>query len=242
MKHKEKYQNWNGLVPYDHPIVREFRLAIIQILKENNLDSKYPNFITDFNFAFKDEVHKNQKFLEYQKQKVRGRLSESRQAYFDWISKDLGELETIDDKRPTDYYIQNRAVELKIEDKIAKKSYWNITDIEAEEICQNKKEWKIEDFLESNDQIKLIAAPFGTGKTTFAKYITRCIVKKNLLGLEENTWLPIYIPLKKKLDTDYKGAKFHQDLKWFIQPQYENILLVCDGLDEYSSNLEDIKL
>jgi hypothetical protein len=34
---KEQYQNWNGLVPYDNPIVREFRHRIIQIIKENSL-------------------------------------------------------------------------------------------------------------------------------------------------------------------------------------------------------------
>jgi hypothetical protein len=60
--------------------------------------------------------------------------------------------------------------------------------------------------------------------------------------LEENTWIPIYMPLIKKLDTEYKGVNFYQDLKWYIQPRYENVLLVCDGLDEYSSNPEDIKL
>jgi hypothetical protein len=43
------------------------------------------------------------------------------------------------------------------------------------------------DFLKSDEQFELVAAPFGTGKTTFAKYITRHIVEMNLVGLEENT-------------------------------------------------------
>ena len=38
---KEEYQSRNGLVPYDHPIVKEFRHTIIQIIKENDLESKF---------------------------------------------------------------------------------------------------------------------------------------------------------------------------------------------------------
>lgn len=60
----EKYQHWNGFVPYDHPTVWEFINGTIQIIKDNNLESQYPDFITNFNIAFNDEILNNSKFLE----------------------------------------------------------------------------------------------------------------------------------------------------------------------------------
>ena len=50
----------------------------------------------------------------------------------------------------------------------------------------------------------------------------------------QNTWIPIYIPLKQRLDSVYTpDVSIYQDLNNDIKPQNEKILLVCDGLDEY---------
>jgi hypothetical protein len=49
-----------------------------------------------------------------------------------------------------------------------------------------------------------------------------------------DTWIPIYIPLKHKLESVYTpDVSIYQDLNKDIKPQEEQILLVCDGLDEY---------
>jgi len=160
-------------------------------------------------------INEKNKVLEDNKEKERKSLLESRKSYYSWIINDFDELETIDKKRPTSYFIKNRSIELKIEDKFKQKNYWNITDLEAEEICKNKREWKIEDFLNSDEPIELVAAPFGIGKTTFAKHITKDIVTKNLLkqSKKEDTWNPIYISLNKNINSIYRqGVDFIQDL------------------------------
>jgi hypothetical protein len=74
---KEKYQKWDGLVSYDHPIVKEFKHEVFQIIKENKIESQYPNFMTEFNLVFKDKIQTKNGFTNYQKQKVIKVLSES---------------------------------------------------------------------------------------------------------------------------------------------------------------------
>ena len=61
--------------------------------------------------------------------------------------------------------------------------------------------------------------------------------------LLNDTWIPIYISLKHKLVSDYRSVDFRLDLKEVIQPEQENVLLVCDGLDEYSDpeGIESLK-
>lgn len=119
---------------------------------------------------------------------------------------------------------------------MSRKDYWNITDVEAEEICKNKIQWEIKDFLKSRDVVKLIAAPFGTGKTSFAKYNVKNIITKNLLGQskEEGTWIPVYVTLNQNINSIYRnGVDIIQDLDEVIKPDKENVLLICDGIDEY---------
>jgi len=72
--------------------------------------------------AVGNAIDEKKKFIEDKKEKEQKNLLDARQPYFDWISNDFDELETIDGKRPTDYYIPNRAVELKTEDKFKQKT------------------------------------------------------------------------------------------------------------------------
>jgi hypothetical protein len=233
---KEQYEKWNGLVPYEHPLIQDFKEKIIQIIKEGNSKFLDFDFATEFDIKFNNEIKPKPKFLEYQKQKSLDDLSEARRAYFKWIIDDLDKPNPVDEKRATEYYVKSRAFELKTKDELNQRGYWNITDVEAEEICKNKSQWEINDFLKSNEKIKLVAAPFGTGKTSFAKYATRDIITKNLLGQskEEGTWIPIYIPLNQNIHSIYReGVDIVQDLNEIIKPDKENVLLICDGIDEY---------
>src|SRR6478672_3196465 len=234
---KKQYDNWNGNIPYDHPIIQDFKKDVIEIMKENNSKSRYINFVTEFDIKFDSEIRNNSKFLEYQIQKSLDSLSGSRRAYYQWILEDLDKPNPVDKKRASDYYVKSRAIELDVKDELSKKDHWNISDIEAEEICKNKKQWEIKDFLKSSkDTIKLVAAPFGTGKTSFIKYHIKDITTKNLLGQskEQGTWIPIYVSLNQNINSTYRdGVGIIEDLNEVIKPDKENVLIVCDGIDEY---------
>jgi hypothetical protein len=131
----------------------------------------------------------------------------------------------VDNKKSTDYYTKNRTIELDIKDEINHKDNWNL-DYEAESLYHDNKEWKLENFLNSQEKIKVIAAPFGTGKTSFAKYTAQnMIINREVIKLND-TWIPIYISLKDKLVSDYRYVEFYHDLNEVIQPQQENVLLI----------------
>jgi hypothetical protein len=168
------------------------------------------------------------------KQTLRNKLSVTRKAYFKWILDDLDKPNPVDNKKATEYYIKSRAIELDVKDESSQKDYWNITDVEAEELwlLKNKIQWEIIDFLKSHDIIKLVAAPFGTGKTSFTKYTAMRIAQGNLS--DQHTWIPIYIPLNQNINSIYRdGVDIVQDLNEVIKPDKENVLLICDGIDEY---------
>ncbi len=131
---------------------------------------------------------------------------DARSEYYSWILKELDTSNPIDNKKATDYYIKNRAIELDVIDKINHKDNWNISDHEAEYLYRYvNNEWKLEDFLKSpREVIKVIAAPSGTGKTSFAKVTAQnMIINHEGLPLKD-IWIPIYISLKHRLVSDYR--------------------------------------
>jgi hypothetical protein len=71
----------NGsLDSYDHPIIRDFKEKIIEIMKESNPEVPYTNFTTKFVLKFNNEIKSNTKFKEYQIQKSLDNISKSRRA------------------------------------------------------------------------------------------------------------------------------------------------------------------
>ena len=147
---ENEYKKWNGKVPYDHPIVKQFKENIINILKENKLENQYIDFQTRFNSKFQQEIAKSDIFLKYQKDKALENQSDERIKYYSWILNELDKPNPIDHRKATDYYIKNRSIEIDVEDKINHKDKWNISDHEAESLYKEKdNEWKLEDFLNS---------------------------------------------------------------------------------------------
>jgi len=113
------------------------------------------------------------KFKDCQKQTKLKNTSKERSDYLRWILNDLDTSHhPIDKRKTTDYYVQNRAIEFDLEECLYhKKDYWNMSDSEIEEeYSKTIKKWEVDEFLSSREPIKFIAAPFDTGKTSFAKY------------------------------------------------------------------------
>jgi uncharacterized protein YjbI with pentapeptide repeats len=169
----------------------------------------------------------------------------TREEYLNWIVEEIDKPNRIDGKRMNEYYIQNRVIEVDLESEISgDKDKWSITDVEAEEIYQRlKNNWNIKDFLNSKkDFIKYIAAPFGTGKTSFAKHLVIDQASKYLHKKDE--WIPVLISLKdnKDLLSSYTNDyDLYYDINNIIKPNNEKLLLICDGLDEYPENIQGLK-
>src|SRR6185312_12886670 len=181
---KERYRKWNGQ-PGDHPIVEDFRKIMVKTIKKNNLESQYLNFVPLFNVEFQEEIRQKPKFIEYQKQTAMKNLSKERGDYLNWIINELDEPHPIDKRKATEYYIQNRAIEIYLEEEkrlLPNKDPWNMSDTEVENYFKYQRKWTIDDFLSSREIIKYIAAPFGTGKTSFAKHIAIKISESYLSG------------------------------------------------------------
>jgi uncharacterized protein YjbI with pentapeptide repeats len=205
----------------------------------NKLRNYLKNEHTGSIFKNKDELSKLAviavgKAIGEKKKGKYEKYKKERTNYIKWILTDLDKPHPIDSKRATDYYIPNRAIEFDIDEEgpYQSKDYWNISDYEAESYFEKHKKWTIEDFLSSRETVKFIAAPFGTGKTSFAKYTVMKIAEDYLSG--KSTWIPIYISLNQKLSSNYReDVEINHDLRDIIRPNNENVLLVCDGLDEY---------
>ncbi len=118
---------------------------------------------------------------------------------------------------------------------------------------------------DKNNRYTIVAAPFGIGKTSLAVYIASTLASKYLdtMGLINNNngdiddtdtdihgnscdnssvdYIPVFIALK---DVSESGRHIERKLQSIFlgqqQAKRKNILLICDGLDEY--NFEKTKL
>jgi len=134
----------------------------------------------------------------------------------------------IDGKAPEDYYVEP-------EMKICKVDSWNNSE---EKISEDDiiKEWNYKKFLENDELYKLytvIGAPFGTGKTTYLKYLAYTLSKER--------YVPVYIPLsgcESIYDADvYNGRNLEYVLK--IAPE-SKVVLLLDGLDEFAGDIKGL--
>ena len=223
---------WNAF-PYDHPIIIEFRQNVTSIINENQLSTNYQNFAIDFNKKFLSIIDTSSQFRDYQAKQNFKNVSDSRARYFKFIIEELDKPSPIDGMKKTDYFIENKVVDLEVTPE-----NWTISDDDRKIIELNSQAnyFDLDGFLNSDIPATYIAAPFGTGKTTFIIKLATEIAKKYMLG--ELTWIPIYIPLIKGLTAVYKESiDFYNLLRKIIKPNEEKLLVICDGPDEYSGEV-----
>jgi uncharacterized protein YjbI with pentapeptide repeats len=235
---------------YSHPIIVEFKNSLYNILKGQNEDYKWIDFVISFDVMLYEKVKGDSK---YEKIKVKWKAKEliyKRKQYFKEVLEFINKKNTIDGKNLFSYYIENRLIELDhkehsqlhYEDNIqlADSEYERIFD-NSSSIGINKNRFDIDKFLNYNefDNTRFIIAPFGNGKTSFAKHLARLYIKKFYYEAE-NRWFPIYISLKEWDKEVFYDKTLEELIRDIIKPQDENIFLICDGLDEYPNNKEEL--
>jgi hypothetical protein len=226
---------WNAF-PLDHPIVKIFRIQMIDFLKEKDLLKKYPNFAIVFNKKFKSAISHNEIFKKYQYEQTLRNDSVTRRDYFDWVIEEIDKPNPIDGLRTSDHFVKNKVVDLDFDPSlIQKKELWSIAEDRLKELFKDSFDFDLETYLDSKIPIKYIAAPFGTGKTSFLFDLVIDCVKRYLLG--RHIWIPIYIPLKNKLYKVYlENMDLNYLLKKIIRPMEEKILLITNNLNIRNKN------
>ncbi len=141
------------------------------------------------------------------------------------------------------YYVENRLVELKHsqQHELQYKDNIKLSDSEYEKMYNANSDFDINKFLEDDeyDNTRFILAPFGNGKTTFAKHIVKQYIEKFHQPANTKRWLPIYIPLKAWPEV-FPNMTLEKLIKDIIKPTEENIFVICDGLDEYSKDKKEV--
>jgi len=139
----------------------------------------------------------------------------------------------IDGKPLSEYYVENNVVIMPI--NTWSKSY---KDIEINKYPS----WNIEDFLNDPSQgIVVIGAEFGTGKTSYARYITHLYANRCLSNGSD--YFPILVKLRSGLNNVYGTHGLDYVLNIVTndgQNKDRKILLILDGLDEYKGEIREL--
>jgi hypothetical protein len=223
--------HWNSKYLADHPAVVNFRRHIIEILAKNDDHSLVGPFVIGFNYLIEKDSTNDPVLVKFKDKLATNEIQEELSKYLEGVVSLLWEQPSIiDNKTLSSYYIENKAYESPI-------ANW-------EENCQNapttSSSWKITEFLKSKYLKVVIGAPFGIGKTSLAKKFGADYALKYLNG--EETWIPIFVPLRNKLENvylDWSLKKVIDELIKSLQSD-KKILLILDGLDEYNGDINNL--
>jgi len=151
----------------------------------------------------------------------------------EYMAQYFTEPNKIDGKPLSEYYVKSNSVIMPI--NTWSKSY---KDIEIGKYTS----WNIEDFLNDPYQgIVVIGAEFGTGKTSYARYITHLYANRCLNNGSD--YFPILVKLRSGLNNVYGTYGLDYVLNIVTndgQKKDRKILLILDGLDEYKGEIREL--
>jgi uncharacterized protein YjbI with pentapeptide repeats len=94
----------------------------------------------------------------------------------------------------------------------------------------------------------LVGATFGIGKTSLSIDIASVYAQQYLDDPDrEDNYIPVFAPLKDSLDNINEKGESLEDVLGLIAPaasgeaRKKKIVVLCDGLDEYGSNIQELK-
>jgi hypothetical protein len=237
-KNEESKFIWNSHLP-NHPVVIEFKERLINLFTESN---EYPDdirqFIIDLNISIEEKATNDQNIKVFNDWYSIEKRSKELTNYLIFAQTFMDIANPVDNKRLSEYYVRNKSFIVDIEN-------WNKP---YKNLPVNLEEWVLErDLLNNNETwYTVIGAPFGIGKTSMAMDIVSEFAKEYLENPNNpNNYIPIFVRLRDKLKGVYQGRDLDYVLNKVIgsetrESRNRNILLVCDGLDEYSNNEHEL--
>jgi uncharacterized protein YjbI with pentapeptide repeats/nucleoside phosphorylase len=155
--------------------------------------------------------------------------------YLEEVKKGFEEKSFIDDKSLSEYYVESSF-------KLTQGETWSKKDMEV-----GGEDWRIEDFLEDPKRwYIIIGAPFGSGKTSFAKHLAKKLAETLLENMSDhNRYFPILVKLREVDDIKSYGVFAQNNILALLNDiRAENdrrrILVILDGLDEYNGDIKDL--
>ncbi len=234
---------------FSHPIVQYLKSTTLEFFEKNNLQDKWVSFFIYFDNKLYNSIKDDDAYKNLKDKWESDQNYINTQNYFEKLSTELIAVPNpIDNKLLSKYYVAGRLIKLNIGtiDPKTGKRFEFLDDIECEELYAHKNDrFEIDDFLGSGieNRTKFIVAPFGNGKTSFAR---QQLLKKQIGKYlrSSSPWLPIYIKMENGIEKAYGDLELKELITEFLKSNDKKILLICDGLDEYLGNgqklLEDI--
>jgi hypothetical protein len=253
---KIEEDKWNGYLP-DHPVIIQFRTLICEILKRAQYNNLVQNshlisdFIFKFNITLEDKADNDPDFKPFKKWSTLIEQTKNLMRHLEYSRSLIYKTNTIDQKSLEEYYVENDALfltDLKTWEK--EDDYFRLNDYlrKRGDFLVDRKS-KASDLIISylkKEDLVIIGAPFGIGKTSLAIYLTSIIAKKYLEDPNnEYNYIPIFVPLRDKLkNIDEEKRSLEGKFKSIAaegEGKKRKILVICDGLEEYGKDEAELK-
>jgi uncharacterized protein YjbI with pentapeptide repeats len=129
----------------------------------------------------------------------------------------------LDNKTLEELYIKNETI-------LVRPETWN----KRNEELLDFKEWKLQDFLQSNQRLIFVSASYGMGKTSWSYHLAADLAKKNLDQMYSD-YIPIHVPLRHGF-TRVNDDGDSLDAILSCLKSDTKILFILDALDEFEEN------
>jgi hypothetical protein len=229
---RDSRYNWNLYLP-NHPIIVQYREHLSDMLVTNYhyASENLSSFFIKFNTILEDKAIADPDVKEFYKRSRLEELGHNLKQYLEYIRSKQYDLNPVDRKSFMNYYVKSRSF-------LVPKDTWDKED----EDVDFEEHWTVESFLQGKEHWHIIiGAPFGIGKTSLAKHITVDYATK-YLNDPGSVHIPILVLLKDTLKNVFRDNNLDYVLDSIIAPDVatkeRKILLICDGLDEYTDNIK----
>jgi len=249
---------WTNYYLPSHPLVREFKKLFRELLEAERRRDLVQDFILDFdtNIEGKVDNFNNLIFKQWSDHmKSKKKLTE----HLLYASTMIYQYNLIDNKYLKDYYVENNAVELNIYETWEREDaeFFDYINQDSEErkasiIVMKSVNKRIRYGGGDDNRFTIVAASFGIGKTSLAIYIASTCASQYLEGNDlfnddsgddsSGRYIPVFVALKDvNIDTQNHIERRLQYISPGQEAKKRNILLICDGLDEYKFEERDLK-
>ena len=252
----------------EHSAVRRFREKMVYYLRKAGWDlDSIDQFIGRFVIEIEQGTRENVDLKNYYSWWTANEEYYKIQEYLTFVkSYERDYHNQLDKKFLYEYYIPNNAIELStdiwnsIEKSVSRQTELDTEEVNFYDAAEYQKEifpidQIVGNFLNRNnkERFKVVAAPFGIGKTSVSRMIVAGLAEKYLkrerLPVESNLdalpYMPILVFLKNGFSNVYNGLSLNGVLENIVagkgQKKDRPILLILDGLDEYPNKISDLR-
>jgi hypothetical protein len=196
-----KTEGWNSYLP-DHPVIVQFRSLICDILRYEQQNKVLRDFVFNFNITLEEKADKDPDIEPFKKRITHTESTRNLIKHLEYSRTLIYKANPVDQKTLDEYYVENNA--LLVDDDVKTwgydDSYFSCSDKYAGK--ETKSSSFVSNFLKRGKWYTVVGAPFGIGKTSLSIYLTSTFASRYFEdpNNDEYNYIPIFVPLKGKLD------------------------------------------